>query len=174
MPSPPRHPLELAIFEAWCRQNGLDPAQLRRWMAGTEQVSREVAEGLRAVLGVPIASWKLVEPKFGLGTSTSGLNRVPSRPNMSSMLGQESTDSRALKIAKKRTEGRKRHPAVEAIYKAGHTPQSAAELCGTTRDVLKQAWGKGKQFREIRPEWKSRLAKEGIPASVWPTEPGEK
>jgi hypothetical protein len=72
VPSPPRHPLELAIFEAWCRQNGLDPAQLRRWMAGTEQVSREVAEGLRAVLGVPIASWKLVEPAFRLRSRRKG------------------------------------------------------------------------------------------------------
>lgn len=80
-------------------------------------------------------------------------------------LGQE--DSRALKIAKTRTRGKRRAPEVQALYDAGLTPNEAAAACGTTRDVLKQAWARGDQFREIRPEWRKTLAKLGVPASVW-------
>lgn len=96
------------------------------------------------------------------------LQSVPSSAKMQDMLGQNSTgDSRALKIAKTRTKGRKRAPEVQAIYDAGLTPQGAAELCGTSRDVLKQAWAKGNQFREIRDDWKATLAKAGVPKGVW-------
>lgn len=83
------------------------------------------------------------------------------------MLGQN--DSRALKIAKTRSPKKNRTPEVQAIYDAGLTPNGAAALCNTTRDVLKQAWGVGSQFREIKSEWKKRLAKAGIPESVWRT-----
>ncbi|MCA1824393.1 MAG: hypothetical protein LC640_09070 [Frankia sp.] len=79
-----------------------------------------------------------------------------------------SGDSRALKIAKTKTAGSKRHKAVQALYDAGLTPQTAAQLCGTTRDVLKQAWARGAQFREIRPEWEKTLEKRGVPSTVWP------
>jgi hypothetical protein len=104
----------------------------------------------------------------GVSSRTEVLHSVPRSPKMASeMLGQE--DSRALKIAKTRTKGRKRHPVVQAIYDAGLTPQGAAELCGTKRDVLKQAWGKGDQFREVRPEWRKTLAKHGVPAGIWPS-----
>jgi hypothetical protein len=95
------------------------------------------------------------------------LHSVPSRPIVQEMLGQN--DSRALKIAKSRSPKRGRAPEVQAIYDAGLTPNGAAQLCGTTRDVLKQAWGVGSQFREIKPEWKKRLAKAGVPESVWRT-----
>jgi hypothetical protein len=78
-----------------------------------------------------------------------------------------STDSRGLKIAKTKS-GKKRHKAVQALYDAKLTPATAAELCGTTRDVLKQAWATGPQFREIRPEWEAKLEKAGVPRSVWP------
>lgn len=77
-------------------------------------------------------------------------------------------DSRGLKIAKTKTAGRKRHKVVQALYDAGLTPATAAALCGTTRDVLKQAWGRGEQFREIRPEWEKRLAEAGVSRTVWP------
>lgn len=97
------------------------------------------------------------------------LHSVP-RPDkvQADMLGQNASgDSRALKIAKTRTKGRKRAPEVQAIYDAGLTPQGAAELCGTSRDVLKQAWAKGDQFRAIREDWKAILAKAGVPKGVW-------
>jgi hypothetical protein len=84
--------------------------------------------------------------------------------------GVEAADSRALKIAKSKTP-RGRAPEVQALYDAGLTPQSAAEACGTTRDVLKQAWGHGKQFRPIRPEWRRKLAALGVPESVWRDRP---
>jgi hypothetical protein len=83
---------------------------------------------------------------------------------MQDMLGQ---DSRALKIAKSRSPKCSRAPEVQAIYDAGLTPNDAAQLCGTTRDVLKQAWGVGSQFREIKPEWKKRLSKAGVPEAIW-------
>lgn len=67
-----RHPLERAVWTAWCKQNGLDEAQLARWIAGTEQVPRQVAEELRRVLGVPVASWKIVEPRFRLPARRKG------------------------------------------------------------------------------------------------------
>lgn len=78
------------------------------------------------------------------------------------------TDSRGLKIAKTKTAGKRRHKVVQALYDAGLTPATAAALCGTTRDVLKQAWSKAPQFREIRPEWEKRLAEAGVPRTVWP------
>ena len=96
------------------------------------------------------------------------LQSVPSSDRMQDMLSQ---DSRALKIAKARSPKRGRAPEVQAIYDAGLTPNDAAKLCGTTRDVLKQAWGVGSQFREIKPEWKKRLAKAGVPETVWRTRP---
>jgi hypothetical protein len=67
-----RHPLERAVWSSWCKQNGLDEAQLARWIAGTEQVPRQVAEELRRVLGVPVASWKIVEPTFRLRSRRKG------------------------------------------------------------------------------------------------------
>lgn len=97
------------------------------------------------------------------------LQSVPSSDRIQDMLGQN--DSRALKIAKARSPKRGRAPEVQAIYDAGLTPNDAAKLCGTTRDVLKQAWGVGSQFREIKPEWKKRLAKAGVPETVWRTRP---
>lgn len=97
------------------------------------------------------------------------LQSVPSSDRMQDMLGQN--DSRALKIAKARSPKRGRAPEVQAIYDAGLTPNDAAKLCGTTRDVLKQAWGVGSQFREIKPEWKKRLAKAGVPETVWRSRP---
>jgi plasmid maintenance system antidote protein VapI len=107
VPSPPRHPLEEAIFSTWCRQNGLDPAQLRRWMAGTEQVSREVAEGLRAVLGVPLASWPLLEPKFGLVRPTSKQTlheRVQSVNDVRMSQATNASDSRPGRRAERTSE----------------------------------------------------------------------
>jgi len=80
------------------------------------------------------------------------------------------TDTRALKIAKAKTPHR-RAPEVQALYDAGLTPQSAAEACRTTRDILKQAWALGKQFRPIRPEWRRKLAALGVPESVWRDRP---
>jgi len=76
-------------------------------------------------------------------------------------------DSRALKIARTLTKGRRQPREVRALYAAGLTPGSAAALCGTTRDVLKQSWAKGAQFREIRGLWMMMLANRGVPLTVW-------
>lgn len=101
--------------------------------------------------------------------ATELLKSVPTRPMMPNMDLGRNDESRALKIAKTRSAGKKRDPAYQAILDAGMTPEEAAQACGTTRDVLKQCWARGKQFREIRPEWKKRLAAKGVPASVWRT-----
>ncbi len=77
-------------------------------------------------------------------------------------------EPRALKIAKTRSAGTQRHPAYQAILDAGLTPDDAAAVCGTTRDVLKQCWATGKQFRRIRQEWREALADQGVPPHIWP------
>lgn len=99
-----------------------------------------------------------------------GVERLAARPNTAhdGTMDVVGTDSRGLKIAKTKTATKKRHRAVQALYDAGLTPATAAALCGTTRDVLKQAWSRAPQFREIRPEWEKALAKAGVPSSVWP------
>lgn len=90
------------------------------------------------------------------------------RPNTGHNVGtMEIAESRGLKIAKTKS-GRRVHKAVQALYDAGLTPKTAADLCGTTRDVLKQAWARDPQFREIRPDWETKLEKAGVPRSVWP------
>lgn len=124
------------------------------------QLRARIARDERALRLLEEAAKELDEQHQDLNSDTIG-------PKMSSMLGQ-AADSRALKISKSRS-GR-RAPEVIALHEAGLTPNSAAALCGTTRDVLKQAWGKGKQFRPIRTEWRDRLAKAGVPKSVWRTE----
>lgn len=98
-----------------------------------------------------------------------GLSRLADRPQTShdGTMDVVSTDSRGLKIAKTKT-AKKRHKAVQALYDAGLTPATAAALCGTSRDVLKQAWAKDPQFREIRADWEKTLEKAGVPRSVWP------
>lgn len=100
----------------------------------------------------------------------TGTERLAARPKTAhdGTMDVVGTDSRGLKIAKTKTTGRKRHRAVQALYDAGLTPATAAALCGTTRDVLKQAWSRAPQFREIRPEWEKKLAAAGVPSSVWP------
>lgn len=90
---------------------------------------------------------------------------LDSRPKTAHDGTMEQAVSRELKIS--RSKSRTRPPEVEALAKAGLTPRQAADLCGTTRDVLKQAWAKGPQFRPIRPEWKKRLAAAGVPAKAW-------
>lgn len=65
------------------------------------------------------------------------------------------------------TKGRKLPAAQQAILDAGLTPAQAAAICGTTRDILRHAWTKGKQFRPARPEWRKKLAEHGVPESVW-------
>lgn len=65
------------------------------------------------------------------------------------------------------TKGRKLPAAQQAILDAGLTPAQAAAICGTTRDILRHAWTKGKQFRPARPEWRRELAEHGVPESVW-------
>ena len=134
--------------------------------------ARRRAENARAVAAAEEAALnallKAQKELFEAVAEEHRLHSVPSRPIIQDMLGQNSTgDSRALKIAKTRTKGRKRAPEVQAIYDAGLTPQGAAELCGTSRDVLKQAWAKGDQFRAIREDWKATLAKAGVPKGVW-------
>jgi len=99
-----------------------------------------------------------------------GLDRLAASPKTAhdgTTMDVAGTDTRELKIAKTKS-GRRRHKAVQALYDAGLTPNAAAKLLGTTRDVLKQAWGRGDQFREIRPEWETKLEKAGVPRSVWP------
>lgn len=110
----------------------------------------------------------LAKIRTARGMQHQRLRFVPSRPNIGGMdLGRN--HERALKIAKTRSARTKRDPAYQAILDAGMTPEQAADVCGTTRDVLKQCWGKGKQFREIRPDWKRKLAKKGVPETVWRT-----
>lgn len=138
----------------------------RRFMEGLLTVSKKEAQQAGDHEFLALIEVKLKALRSA-GEHREGLNLVPIRPIIQGMLGQ--TDSRALKIAKTRTAKRRRPPEVQAIYDAGLTPNGAAELCGTTRDVLKQAWAKGSQFREIRPEWKKVLAKAGIPETVWRT-----
>src|SRR4051812_8463180 len=82
----------------------------------------------------------LLEVAAGL----EALQSVPGRRN----LGLMESDSREIKISRGLSKG-KRHPVVDAMAKAGLTPRQAAEYVGTTRDVLKQAWAHGSQFREI-------------------------
>jgi hypothetical protein len=93
-----------------------------------------------------------------------GLPAVPRRRMMGHM--EAPADTRGLKIAKSKT-AKGRAPEVQALYDAGLTPATAAEACGTTRDVLKQAWAKGSQFRPIRPEWAKKLAAKGVPIETW-------
>lgn len=81
--------------------------------------------------------------------------------------GRRARTERQLMIAHGRTRGRPLAPELQALYDAGLTPAAAAAICGTTRDVLKQAWAKGKQFRPIRPEWAKKLAQHGVPESTW-------
>lgn len=99
-----------------------------------------------------------------------GVERLAARPKTAhdGTMDAVGTDSRGLKIAKTKTAAKKRHRAVQALYDAGLTPATAAALCGTTRDVLKQAWSRSPQFREIRPEWEKKLAEAGVSRSVWP------
>lgn len=99
-----------------------------------------------------------------------GMDRLAVRPQTAhdGTMDAAVSDSRGLKIAKTKTAGKKRHRVVQALYDAGLTPATAATLCGTTRDILKQAWARDPQFREIRPEWEKRLAEAGVPRHVWP------
>lgn len=110
------------------------------------------------------ADWAaLREAEERVAAARRGLRAVP-RPGMMGRM-EAGTETRALKISKTKTA--KRSPEVDALHKAGLTPKSAADLCGTSRDVLKQAWAKGSQFRPIRPEWAKTLAKHGVPESTW-------
>lgn len=93
------------------------------------------------------------------------LKSVSKSLNMGQMISGPET--RRMKIAKSRT-AKIRHPVSQALYDANLTPQQAAEICGTTRDILKKSWAKEDQFREIRPEWRDKLATRGVPPSVWP------
>lgn len=77
-------------------------------------------------------------------------------------------DRRALAIARTTSGG---DPAHLAILAASLTVQAAAEICGTEGPILAKAWAKGGQFRPARPEWRRRLARYGVPRTVWRDEP---
>ena len=72
-------------------------------------------------------------------------------------------DRRALSIARA-TAGD--DPAHQAIL-ARMTVAMAAEICGTTPQVLAKAWAKGDQFRPARPEWRRALARYGVARDLW-------
>lgn len=144
------------------------PAEIAKQRARLEAARRAAdveAERLKKMLEA--AQVQIAEELSNLGkpSGQGGLHSVLSSPKIQLMeLGPAA--ARALKIAKTRG-GPNPPPEVKALYDANLTPNSAAALCGTTGDVLKKAWATGKQFREIRPEWKATLAQNGVPASVW-------
>ncbi len=141
----------------------MTPARLRQLADDADARALALAE--KGDIRGAAALSALAESYRQVATEQEGL--AP-RPKTDHDVGtMESVESRGLKIAKTKS-GRRRHPAVQALYDAGLTPNTAAALCGTTRDVLKQAWAKDPQFREIRPEWEKRLEKAGVPRSVWP------
>lgn len=142
----------------------MTPSKLRQLADDTDQRALSLAAA-GDVRGAAALS-ALAEAYRAVASEQEGL--AP-RPNTAHDVGtMESVDTRGLKIAKTKTGGRRRHRAVQALYDAGLTPATAAAICGTSRDVLKQAWAKDPQFREIRPEWEAKLEKAGVPRSVWP------
>jgi hypothetical protein len=132
-------------------------AEIRRWRERAEKLRQTAREMLSE------ATWR----DEVANEAERRLQAVPRRGKMGRMDGVAGQDSRRLKIAKSRT-AKGRNPALQALYDAGLTPQEAAEICGTSRDVLKQCWARGGQFREIRPEWRAKLAARGVPSTVWP------
>ena len=154
-----------------------------RALRTAQQIAEDVREQIRRARKAEAAAraeaekWEqalaVVESRMGEHIAAveeeKALKSVPTRPMMAEMDLGRNEESRALKIAKTRSAGKKRDPAYQAILDAGMTPEEAAAVCGTSRDVLKQCWARGKQFREIRSEWKKRLAAKGVPATVWRT-----
>lgn len=75
-------------------------------------------------------------------------------------------DHKGLAVALGKAAG-KSSPTHQAITAALLTVAQAAAICGTTPEVLTKAWGKGKQLRPARPEWRRALASYGVPRRVW-------
>jgi hypothetical protein len=128
-----------------------------------EALEREAGEAMdRGEMG---KAARLLSQAIALLRAAGDLKDRPKIGMMGHTMQAQAADSREVKISKAKS-GR-RGPEVQALHAAGLTPQKAAELCGTTRDVLKQAWAKGAQFRRIRAEWSETLEKHGVPKSVW-------
>ncbi len=136
-----------------------EAAELRR-QADAALEAKDAAAGLvlieKAILRETVADGL----EAGEGAA---LPAVPRRRMMGHM--EQAKESRELKIS--RSKSGTRPPEVEALAAAGLTPRQAAEVCGTSRDVLKQAWAKGSQFRPIRPDWAKKLEAKGVPLSTW-------
>jgi hypothetical protein len=164
-----QHPFEKAVFEAWCKEHGLDLDSIRKQMAGKQLVPRAFAVAARRDLGVPLSAWKLLEPEWSLRSRAEGGTFGSMESSDNGSAGEGFHVENGSKPTQPFRRGQKlvsEGPVARAVRNAGLKSRSElARALGHKPDTVKN-WDR----RKTAPDAVKRRLSESpyfVPLSAW-------